>query len=124
VSEPIAEEYALKNGMAFFEVSRLCDFNVTESLAALSRVALKRNGMSRSLGLNKGKMTFTECLLMVMLIVMLIVIGISARSLIIVQSYSNRRVIIVHSFIPGISIAPLEVRYYSEALPTQHGYCV
>src|SRR6218665_1763321 len=100
--------------MAFFEVSRLCDFNVTESLAALSRVALKRNGMSRSLGLNKGKMTFTECLLMVMLIVMLIVIGISARSLIIVQSYSNRRVIIVHSFIPGISIAPLEVRYYSE----------
>lgn len=53
VSELIAEDYALKNGMTFFEVSHLCDFNVTESLAALSRVALKRNGMSRSLGLNK-----------------------------------------------------------------------
>jgi len=26
-------------------------------------------------------------------------------------------------FIQAISIAPLQVRYYSEALPTQHGYC-
>ena len=25
--------------------------------------------------------------------------------------------------IQAISIAPLQVRYYSEALPTQHGYC-
>jgi len=24
----------------------------------------------------------------------------------------------------GISIAPPQVHYYSEALPTQHGYCV
>jgi len=30
----------------------------------------------------------------------------------------------VHSFIQVISIAPLQVHYYSEALPTQHGYCV
>jgi len=30
---------------------------------------------------------------------------------------------IIYSFIRAISIAPLEVRYYSEALPTQHGYC-
>ena len=27
------------------------------------------------------------------------------------------------SFIQTISIAPLKVLYYSEALPTQHGYC-
>src|SRR6218665_2390046 len=27
-------------------------------------------------------------------------------------------------FIQAISIAPLAVHYYSEALPTQHGYCV
>ena len=27
------------------------------------------------------------------------------------------------SFIQTISIAPLQVHYYSEALPTQHGYC-
>ncbi|ELT90659.1 hypothetical protein CAPTEDRAFT_137281 [Capitella teleta] len=53
VSESLAETYALKNDMAFFEVSPLCDFNVTESLAELSRVALKRNGMSRTWGPNK-----------------------------------------------------------------------
>jgi len=29
-----------------------------------------------------------------------------------------------HSFIQSISIVPLQVHYYSEALPTQHGYCV
>jgi len=28
------------------------------------------------------------------------------------------------SFIQAISIAPLQVHYYSEALPTHHGYCV
>jgi len=28
------------------------------------------------------------------------------------------------SFIQSISIAPLQVHYYTEALPTQHGYCV
>jgi len=27
------------------------------------------------------------------------------------------------SFIQAISIASLQVHYYSEALPTQHGYC-
>ena len=35
--------------------------------------------------------------------------------------------IIVHryySFIQAISIAPLQVHYHSEALPTQHGHCV
>jgi len=29
----------------------------------------------------------------------------------------------IHSFIQAISIAPLQVHYYSEALLTQHGYC-
>jgi len=28
------------------------------------------------------------------------------------------------SFIQAISIAPLQVHYYSEALPTQNGYCI
>src|SRR6218665_3041461 len=28
-----------------------------------------------------------------------------------------------HSFIQTIYIAPLQVHFYSEALPTQHGYC-
>ena len=27
------------------------------------------------------------------------------------------------TFIQTISIAPLQVHFYSEALPTQHGYC-
>jgi len=29
----------------------------------------------------------------------------------------------IHSFIQTISIAPLQVHFYSEALLTQHGYC-
>src|SRR6218665_156541 len=29
-----------------------------------------------------------------------------------------------NSFIQVVSIAPLQVHYYSEALPTQHEYCV
>jgi len=31
---------------------------------------------------------------------------------------------ILFLFIQAISIAPLKVHYYSEVLPTQHGYCV
>ena len=61
ISESAAETYAIKNDMAFFEVSPLCDFNVTESFAELSRLALKRNGISRAWGHNKGKYT-SECL--------------------------------------------------------------
>jgi len=30
----------------------------------------------------------------------------------------------IHSFIQAISIMPLQAQYYSEALPTQNGYCV
>ena len=33
-------------------------------------------------------------------------------------------VIIIHSFIQAISIAPLQDHYYSVMFPTQHGYCV
>jgi hypothetical protein len=50
-----AESYAKKNDMAFFEVSPLCDYNVIESFAELSRLALKRNGLSRAWGPNKGE---------------------------------------------------------------------
>jgi len=32
--------------------------------------------------------------------------------------------VFIHSFIQAISIAPLQVHYYSGTLPTQHGYCV
>src|SRR6218665_877636 len=30
----------------------------------------------------------------------------------------------IHSSIQDISIVPLQLHYYSEALPSQHGYCV
>src|SRR6218665_1974150 len=33
-------------------------------------------------------------------------------------------IIFVHSFIQTISVAPLQMHHYSEALSTQHGYCV
>jgi len=29
----------------------------------------------------------------------------------------------IHSFIQAISLAPLQIHYYSEALPTQQGCC-
>lgn len=49
-----AEAYATRNGMAFFEVSPLCDFNIRESFSELSRRALQRNGMERLWRSNKG----------------------------------------------------------------------
>lgn len=48
-----AELYAYKNGMAFFEVSPLCNFNIQESFSALSRMALLRNGMEHLWRTNK-----------------------------------------------------------------------
>jgi len=48
-----AETYASRNGMAFFEVSPLCDFNIRESFSELSRRALQRNGMERLWRSNK-----------------------------------------------------------------------
>lgn len=47
MSEFVAEQYSQKHGMAFYEVSPLCDFNVLESFAELSRLVLKRNGMNK-----------------------------------------------------------------------------
>ncbi|KAL0279396.1 UNVERIFIED_CONTAM: hypothetical protein PYX00_000967 [Menopon gallinae] len=48
-----AAAYAMDNGMAFFEVSSLCDFNIRESFSELARMALSRNGMERLLRSNK-----------------------------------------------------------------------
>ena len=59
VSEDEAEAYAVRHDMTFFEVSALCDFNVTESLLELARVALKRNGMGRAWGPSKGGSDYT-----------------------------------------------------------------
>ncbi|KAG1683016.1 Ras-related protein Rab-40C [Nymphon striatum] len=53
VSENIAECYAMRNDMMFLEVSPLCDFNIVESFAELSRMALRRNGMERLWKTNK-----------------------------------------------------------------------
>lgn len=47
VSEFVADQYSHRHDMAFYEVSPLCDFNVLESLAELSRLVLQRNGMTR-----------------------------------------------------------------------------
>ena len=40
--------------MAHFEISPLCNYNVAESLAELTRRALKRNGMERLWRTNRG----------------------------------------------------------------------
>ena len=37
---------------------------------------------------------------------------------IVIKQNTKRGYGTIHSFIPGISIAPLQVLYYSEALPT------
>ncbi|RXM37140.1 Ras-related protein Rab-40C [Acipenser ruthenus] len=42
-----ARAYAEKNGMTFFEVSPLCNFNVIESFTELSRIVLMRHGMEK-----------------------------------------------------------------------------
>ncbi|CAG9856492.1 unnamed protein product [Phyllotreta striolata] len=48
-----ADAYASKHGMAFFEVSPLCNFNIHESFCELSRMALHRNGLERLWRSNK-----------------------------------------------------------------------
>ncbi|MCL4134032.1 UNVERIFIED_CONTAM: hypothetical protein GTU68_057199, partial [Idotea baltica] len=53
VSQCQAELYGRRNNMNLFEVSPLCDFNITESFTELSRLALKRNGMERLWRANK-----------------------------------------------------------------------
>lgn len=54
VSVAQAEAYAQRHGMAFFEISPLCNYNVAESLAELTRRALRRNGMERLWRTNRG----------------------------------------------------------------------
>lgn len=50
-----ARAYAEKNGMTFFEVSPLCNFNVIESFTELSRIVLMRHGMEKFWRPNRGK---------------------------------------------------------------------
>lgn len=63
VSEGTAESYARKHSMVFFEVSPLCNYNITESFVELSRMALLRNGMERLWRSNRGKY---QCLSLVL----------------------------------------------------------
>lgn len=51
-----ARAYAEKNCMTFFEVSPLCNFNVTESFTELSRIVLMRHGMEKIWRPNRGEM--------------------------------------------------------------------
>ncbi|CAO1384554.1 unnamed protein product [Diamesa serratosioi] len=53
VAAKTAESYALRNKMACFEISPLCDFNIRESFCELARMALHRNGMERIWRSNK-----------------------------------------------------------------------
>lgn len=50
-----ARAYAEKNGMTFFEVSPLCNFNVIESFTELSRIVLMRHGMEKIWRPNRGE---------------------------------------------------------------------
>lgn len=54
-----ARAYAEKNGMTFFEVSPLCNFNVIESFTELSRIVLMRHGMEKFWRPNRGELTRT-----------------------------------------------------------------
>ncbi|OXB58354.1 hypothetical protein ASZ78_007834, partial [Callipepla squamata] len=47
VSTEQAQTYAERLGMTFFEVSPLCNFNITESFTELARIVLMRHGMDR-----------------------------------------------------------------------------
>ncbi|KAM6111088.1 ras-related protein Rab-40B isoform 2-T2 [Pterocles gutturalis] len=47
VSTEQAQAYAERLGMTFFEVSPLCNFNITESFTELARIVLMRHGMDR-----------------------------------------------------------------------------
>ncbi|MBN3300599.1 RB40B protein, partial [Amia calva] len=42
-----AQAYAERLGITFFEVSPLCNFNITESFTELARIVLMRHGMER-----------------------------------------------------------------------------
>ncbi len=65
VAQADAESYAERQGMGFFEVSPLVNFNVSESLVALARMALRRNGMERLWRNNKVTSLYELCALSV-----------------------------------------------------------
>ncbi|XP_054156087.1 ras-related protein Rab-40C-like [Oppia nitens] len=52
VSEYTAQTYANKHNMTFFEISPLCNYNIRETCAQLSRMALQRNGMENIMKMN------------------------------------------------------------------------
>lgn len=56
-----ARAYAEKNGMTFFEVSPLCNFNVIESFTELSRIVLMRHGMEKFWRPNRGEPRAPTC---------------------------------------------------------------
>ncbi|XP_065388255.1 ras-related protein Rab-40B isoform X2 [Macaca fascicularis] len=49
-----AQAYAERLGVTFFEVSPLCNFNITESFTELARIVLLRHGMDRLWRPSKG----------------------------------------------------------------------
>lgn len=49
-----AQAFAERLGVTFFEVSPLCNFNITESFTELARIVLMRHGMERLWRPNKG----------------------------------------------------------------------
>lgn len=57
-----AQVYAQKLGVTFFEVSPLCNFNVTESFTELARIVLMRHGMERLWRPNKGRTDACTCM--------------------------------------------------------------
>ncbi|KAI4566824.1 hypothetical protein MJG53_015501 [Ovis ammon polii x Ovis aries] len=50
-----AQAYAERLGVTFFEVSPLCNFNITESFMELARIVLLRHGMDRLWRPSKGE---------------------------------------------------------------------
>lgn len=50
-----ARAYAERLGVTFFEVSSLCNFNITESFTELARTVLLRHGMDRLWRPSKGR---------------------------------------------------------------------
>lgn len=53
-----AQAFAERLGVTFFEVSPLCNFNITESFTELARIVLMRHGMERLWRPNKGTSTY------------------------------------------------------------------
>lgn len=52
-----AQAYAERLGVTFFEISPLCNFNITESFTELARTVLLRHGMDRLWRPSKGRLS-------------------------------------------------------------------